>query len=89
MGSFALQLAFMSVYINKFYYEYVNEERLFKLMEAMLPKSSIIYITLRKIDHEYFKQLDPIIENIDDITKVDENIWVKNILNNITFLNII
>jgi hypothetical protein len=78
MGSFALQIAFISVYINKFYFEYVNEERLFKLMEAIVPKSSIFYIGLRREDFEYFKQLDPLIENIDDITKVEENIWVNN-----------
>ena len=76
MGTFALQIAFMSVYINKFYYDYVNEERLVKVLESLLPKSIPIVLCLRKQDFDTFKELDASIETIEDITKVDEFVWV-------------
>lgn len=75
MGTFALQLAFMSVYVNKFYHDYLNEERLLKLMDSMLPKSCPIVICLRKEDLDHFKELDAAIETIDDLIKVDEYVW--------------
>ena len=37
MGTFALQIAFMSVYINKFYYDYVNEEVIDYPMAGIIP----------------------------------------------------
>ena len=83
MGTLSLQIAFMSAYINKFYFDYINEERLSKIIESLLPKSSPFILSLRKEDLIYFKDLDPAIENIEDITKVDEFVWVKY-NNNIT-----
>lgn len=76
MGTFALQVAFMSVYINKFYFDYLNDERLAKLMESILPKSSPVVLCIRNEDFEFLKTLDESIQSVEDLTKVDELIWV-------------
>jgi hypothetical protein len=78
----------MSVYINKFYYDLINEEKLIKIMESMVVKSTPFVICLRKLDLENFKQIDSIIENIEDILKVDEFVWVNIINLNIYYKNI-
>lgn len=80
IGTLPLQIAFMCAYINKFYHEYVNEERLSKIMDSFIPKSSPFIVCLRKQDFDYFKELGAELESIEDITKVDEFIWVKNFL---------
>jgi hypothetical protein len=67
----------MSVYINKFYYDFITEEKLLKVMDSMIIKSPPFVISLRRFDLENLKQIDPIIENIEDILKVDEFVWVN------------
>ncbi len=66
----------MSAYVNKFYPDYINEERLIKLLDAYISKATPFYILYTADDLEYFKTIDPTIASIDDILKLEENIFV-------------
>jgi len=76
IGTNLLQIAFMAAYVNKTYPDYVNEERLIKVLDAMLPKSTPFYITFRNEDLEFFKTLEPSIAVIEDVLKLEENLYV-------------
>ena len=76
-GTFVLQIAFMSVYVNKFYYEYINEERLGKLMDSLVPKSFPFVLCLRKEDLDFVTAIDETVLTAEDIIKVGEEEWVN------------
>lgn len=77
-GTNILQIAFMSAYVNKIYHDYINEERLVKLMDALVPKSTVFYIAYRNEDFEFFKTIDPTIVTSEDIIKTDDNQYVSS-----------
>jgi hypothetical protein len=76
IGTNLLQIAFMAAYVNKSYPDYVNEERLIKLFETLLPKSTPFYIAFRSEDFEFFKTIEPSIASIEDVLKLDDNLYV-------------
>lgn len=76
IGTNLVQIAFMAAYVNKTYPDYVNEERLIKVLDALIPKSTAFYIVFRNEDLEYFKTLEPSITAIEDVLKLDENLYV-------------
>jgi len=67
----------MGCYVNKIYPEYVNEERLLKILDSIIPKLPPFNILYRNEDLEHFKTLDSSIATIEDITKLNEDIYVK------------
>lgn len=76
IGTNLLQIAFMAAYVNKNYPDYVNEERLIKVLDALLPKSNPFYFMVRNEDLEFFKTLEPSIAAIEDVLKLDEALYV-------------
>lgn len=76
IGTNLLQIAFMAAYVNKTYPDYVNEERLIKVLDALLPKSTPFYIAFRNEDLEFFKTIEPSIAAIEDVLKLDDNLYV-------------
>ena len=66
----------MTAYVNKNYHDYVNEERLVKVLDSLLPKSVPFIIAIRLEDFEHFKTLEPTIAAVEDIVKIDETIYV-------------
>ena len=67
----------MAAYVNKNYPDYINEERLIKLLEALLPKSNTFFIAFRNEDLEFFKTIEPSIVTIEDVLKLDNALYVK------------
>jgi len=67
----------MASYLNKRYHDFVTEEKLIKIFDALIPKSTPFYIAYRTEDLEYFKTLEPSIAAIEDILKLDEALFVK------------
>jgi len=66
----------MAAYVNKNYPDYLNEERLIKVFDALIPKSTPFYIVFRNEDLEFFKTLEPSIAAIEDVLKLDEALYV-------------
>jgi len=77
MGTNILQIAFMASYINKTHHDMLNEEKLIKLLEAFIPKSTPFYILYRNEDLEHFKNIEPSIAAIEDVLKLDDALYVK------------
>ena len=77
IGTNVLQIAFMATYVNKTYHDYVNEERLIKVLDSLIPKSSPFYIVFRNEDLEFFKTIEPSIAVIEDVLKLDEAQYVN------------
>jgi hypothetical protein len=75
----------MSVYVNKFYYEYINEERLGKLMDSLVPKSFPFVLCLRKEDLDFVTQIDETVVTADDIIKVSDDDWVNKFIKLLIF----
>jgi hypothetical protein len=76
IGTNIIQIAFMAAYVNKTHADYLNEERLIKVFDALIPKSTPLYIAFRNEDLEFFKTLEPSIAAIEDILKLDDGLYV-------------
>lgn len=59
--------------------EFINEEKLIKILEVYLPKCPTFNIIYKLEDLEYYKTLDPngSIVNIEDILKLEDNLFVN------------
>ncbi len=79
LGGYFTQFAFIISYFNKLQPEFMNEEKLMKMLDMFIPKCPTFNIPYKVEDFEIYKTLDPsgTLATIEDIVKLDETLYVR------------
>jgi hypothetical protein len=77
VGGYYGQISIMIAYLNKLQENYLNEEKLLKVLELLLPKSPHFYFLYTTENLQEIKGIAPLINEIEEIPKLDENTYVK------------
>ncbi len=77
VGGYYGQFAIIIAYLNKIHEDYMNEEKLAKVLEIFLPKLPHFYIVYTSQDFEDYKKIAPLLNEIEEISRLDENTFVR------------
>ena len=80
-GGFMAQWALIMSQLNLNNEDFLNSEKLLKVLEIFMPKFPQVNISLPEAIFEEIKKLDPNVNSVEDLIKCDDKIWVRlNIL---------
>lgn len=82
LGGYYGQFAIIIAYLNKLQEDYMNEEKLMKVLELLLPKLPHFYLLYTNENFQEYQTIAPILNEIEEIPKLDEKTYVR-----ITFIN--
>jgi hypothetical protein len=77
LGGYFGQFAIIIAYFNKIIPDYLNEEKLIKVLELFIPKAPPINIIYKAEEVDQYKVLDANIQAIEDVNKSPDNIYVR------------
>jgi hypothetical protein len=76
LGGYYGQFAIIIAYLNKIQEDYMNEEKLLKMLELFLPKVPQFNIIYTAENLQEIQKIAPVINEIEEIPKLDENTYV-------------
>jgi len=79
IGGYYTQIAIIISYLNKLHGDIINEEKLQKVLELLVPKLPHFYILYTNENLEEYKKFNPSLDEIEEIPKLDDNSFVINL----------
>jgi hypothetical protein len=76
IGGYYTQFAIVISYLNKLHEDFINEEKLQKVLELFVPKLPHFYILYTNENLEEYKKIYPSLNEIEEIPKLDDNSYV-------------
>ncbi len=78
IGGYFTQIAFIMTYFNKLQPDFMNEEKLSKMLEQFIPRGPNFFIPYKAEDLEYYKTLDATggINVMEDLVKLEDPLYV-------------